>query len=140
MNIVCLVGRLTDEPEVRYTQGNEPLCIARYTLAVDRGTKDKDGNTVTDFIRCLAMGNNGEFANKYLHKGKRYGVTGRWQTGSYTKEDGTKVYTNECYVTRQDFADGKDDGGTVKKEEQRPEAPDDFMYVPESIQEELPFN
>lgn len=111
MNKVILMGRLTDEPDVRYSQGNQPLCIARYTLAVDEARANQDGTRDTNFIRCVAFGRSGEFAERYMHKGRRYLVEGRWKTGSYTNQQNQKVYTNECYVDHQEFADSKDDNG-----------------------------
>ena len=111
MNKVILMGRLTDEPEIRYSQGQQPLCIARYTLAVDEARANQDGTRDTNFIRCVAFGRSGEFAERYMHKGRRYLVEGRWKTGSYTNQQNQKVYTNECYVDHQEFADSKDDNG-----------------------------
>lgn len=111
MNKVILMGRLTDEPEIRYSQGNQPLCIARYTLAVDEAKANQDGTRDANFIRCVAFGRAGEFAERYMHKGRRYLVEGRWKTGSYTNQQNQKVYTNECYVDHQEFADSKDDNG-----------------------------
>ena len=95
MNKIILMGRLVRDPEVRYSQGNNPMAIARYTLAVDRKFK-RDGEPSADFINCIAFGKNGEFAEKYLHKGMKILVDGRWQSGSYTNRDGQKVYTNDC--------------------------------------------
>lgn len=128
------LGRLTADPEVRYTQGeNGQMAIARYTLAIDRLEKDKG----TDFISCVAFGKNGEFAEKYLRKGMKTVITGRIQTGSYTKQDGTKVYTTDIVVETQDFADSKKDS-----EEKPTPAPDSngFMNIPDDIDEQLPFN
>ena len=96
MNRVILCGRLTREPEIRYSQtANGSMAVARYTLAVDRAFK-KEGEQAADFINCIAFGKNGEFAEKYLHKGTKIIVEGRWQTGNYTNKDGQKVYTNDC--------------------------------------------
>ena len=114
MNKVILMGRLTREPEVRYTQGDNSMCIARYTLAVDRrftrGANNGDGNTA-DFISCVAFGRSGEFAEKYLRKGTKIAVTGRIQTGSYTNRDGVKVYTTEVVIEDQEFAESKNAQG-----------------------------
>ena len=135
MNRVILVGRLTKDPDIRYTQGQEAMCIARYTLAVDRRRK-KDGEQAADFISCVAFGKNGEFAEKYLKKGMKLGVEGHWQTGSYTNRDGIKVYTNDCVVDQQEFVESKkaEDGSA-----QRDEAPDDgFLHIPDDI-DDLPF-
>ena len=110
MNKVILMGRLTRDPEVRYSQAAEPLAIARYTLAVDRRfqRRDNSGNEQTaDFISCVAFGRQGEFAEKYLKQGTKIAITGRIQTGSYTNKDGNKVYTTEVIVEEQEFAESK---------------------------------
>ena len=109
MNKVILMGRLTRDPEIRYTQGDNSICIARYTLAVDRRfnrNAGNDGNNA-DFIPCVAFGRSGEFAEKYLKKGTKMAITGRIQTGSYTNKDGVKVYTTEVVVEDQEFAESK---------------------------------
>ncbi len=106
MNKVILMGRLTKEPEVRYTNGNDPLCIARYTLAVDRRyNRTEEENT--DFIRCVAFGKSGEHAEMYFHKGTKIAITGRIQTGSYTDRNGQKIFTTEIVVEEQEFAESK---------------------------------
>ena len=109
MNTVNLLGRLTREPDVKYTQGDNPMAIARYTLAVTRrfGQKDESGNMPADFIPCVALGKGGEFAEKYLHKGTKIAIVGRIQTGSYTNKDGVKVYTTDVIVEQQEFAESK---------------------------------
>ena len=107
LNTVILQGRLVADPEVRYTQGDNSMCVARYRLAVNRDRKDQDGNYTADFISCTAFGRAGEFAEKFLTKGVMVNVTGRWQTGSYTNKDGVKVYTNECVVQNQYFCESK---------------------------------
>ena len=109
MNKVFLIGRLVRDPELRYTQAEEPMAIARYTLAVERrGKRNQDGNeSNADFISCVAFGRLGEFAEKYLQKGLRVAVTGRIQTGSYTNQEGQKVHTTDIIVEEQEFADGK---------------------------------
>lgn len=144
MNRVILCGRLVRDPEVRYSQGEKPTAIARYTLAVDRKFK-QDGQPTADFISCVAMGKNGEFAEKYLHKGTKIIVTGRWQTGSYTNKDGQKVYTNDCMVEEHEFAESKNtsqqSNQTSGNDMPRPSANGDgFMNIPDGIDEELPFN
>lgn len=132
MNKVILIGRLTKDPEIRYTQGNEPMCIARYTLAVDRRTKEK----ATDFISCVAFGKNGQFAEKYLNKGTKIALEGRIQTGSYTRQDGQKVYTTDVVVDSTEFAESKG-----SKEEQPTEVKGEgFVQVPEGEDDFLPFN
>ena len=109
MNKVILMGRLTRDPEIRYTQGDNSMCIARYTLAVDRRfnrNAGNDGNNA-DFIPCVAFGKSGEFAERYLKKGTKMAITGRIQTGSYTNKDGVKVYTTEVVIEDQEFAESK---------------------------------
>lgn len=108
MNRVILMGRLTRDPDIRYTQGENSMCVARYTLAVDRRftRNNSDGNTA-DFISCVAFGRSGEFAEKYFHKGIKIAVQGRLQTGSYTNKDGVRVYTTDVIVDDQEFAESK---------------------------------
>ena len=113
MNKAILMGRLTRDPEIRYTQGDNPMCIARYTLAVDRRfnrNAGNDGNNA-DFIPCVCFGKTAEFVEKYLNKGTKMAVTGRIQTGSYTNRDGVKVYTTEVVVEDQEFAESKNASG-----------------------------
>lgn len=141
MNRVILIGRLTKDPEVRYTQGNEPMAIARYTLAVDRRYK-RDGQDSTDFIPCVVFGKGGEFAEKYLRKGTKIAVSGRIQTGSYTNKDGNKVYTTDVIVEEQEFAEskGQQNGGNTQQKPAKKDDPyDGFMSIPDGIDEELPF-
>lgn len=154
MNKVILMGRLTRDPEVRYSQGESPLAIARYTLAVDRRqNRNNNGDEQTaDFINCVAFGRTGEFAEKYLRKGTKIAVTGRIQTGSYTNKDGVKVYTTEVVVEEQEFAESKNassnngggyNGGGYMGGNSAPApsgAGDGFMNIPDGIDEELPFN
>lgn len=134
MNKVILIGRLTKDVETRYTQGNEPMAISRYTLAVDRKFK-REGEPDADFINCIAFGKAGEFAEKYFRKGMKVAVSGRIQTGSYTDRDtGKTVYTTDIIVEEQEFCE--------KKEQDKPSASssDGFMNIPDGIDEELPFN
>ncbi len=156
MNKVILCGRLTRDPEVRYSQGAEPMAIARYTLAVDRRrSRNNDPNEQSaDFIGCVAFGRNGEFAEKYLKKGTKMLITGRIQTGSYTNKDGVKVYTTEVVVEDQEFAESKNAsssnagnfsnfGGSASApaaDSAPAAAGDGFMNIPDGIEEELPFN
>lgn len=152
MNKVVLMGRLTRDPEVRYSQGETPIAIARYTLAVDRRqsrTSQGSNEQTADFINCVAFGRAGEFAEKYFHKGTKITVSGRIQTGSYTNKDGVKVYTTEVIVDDQEFAEsknasGSNDGGfSGGNSYSRPVpsgAVDGFMNIPDGIDEELPFN
>ncbi len=104
MNKVILMGRLTRDPEVRYTSGENSLAIARYTLAVDRKIR-KDGDATADFIPCVVFGRSAEFVEKYFRKGLKITIAGRIQTGSYTNRDGQKVYTTEVVVEEQEFAE-----------------------------------
>lgn len=136
MNKVNLIGRLTKEPDVRYSQGENPTAVARYTLAVDRKFK-KEGDTQTaDFINCVAFGKSGEFAEKYLKKGMKIAVAGRIQTGSYTdKETGKKVYTTDIVVEEHYFCESKGQ----EEPSTQPAQETDFMSIPENIVEELPF-
>lgn len=150
MNKVILSGRLTKDPEVRYSQGGEPMAIARYTLAVDRrrGKSANEGEQTADFISCVAFGKSGEFAEKYLKKGTKMIITGRIQTGSYTNKDGVKVYTTEVVVEDQEFAESKNassNNGAAPAQQTNGGANaqpsgDGFMNIPDGIEEELPFN
>ena len=140
MNKVILMGRLTRDPEVRYSQGDTPTAIARYTLAVDRIAR-KDGEASADFISCVAFGKSAEFAEKYLHKGTKLVITGRIQTGSYTNKDGQKVYTTDVVVEDQEFAESKAAASGNQEGNSQPAASGDgFMNIPEGMDEELPFN
>ena len=135
MNKVILIGRVVRDAEIRYSQGENPMAIARYTLAVDRRFK-KDGEATADFINCVAFGKNGEFAEKYLHKGVKIAVSGRIQTGSYTNKDGQKVYTTDVVVEEQEFCESKS-----SNQQDKPKPVDDgFMEVPTDLSgEDLPF-
>lgn len=141
MNKVILMGRLTRDPDVRYTHGDNSMCISRYTLAVDRRFK-RDGQDTADFIPCAAFGKVGEFAEKYLKKGTKIAVTGRIQTGSYTNKDGQKVYTTEIVVEEQEFAESKvaQSGQQNTQPAREEESMDGFMNIPDGLdEEELPF-
>lgn len=145
MNKVVLIGRLTADPEVRYTQGDQPMCIASYRLAVERRGKKVEGQQSADFISIKAFGKGGEFAEKYLHKGMKVAVSGHIQTGSYTRQDGQKVYTTDVIADEQEFCENKAANdvaqNTAPKETQKEKPPiDDFMSIPNGIDEELPFN
>ncbi|MCM1083322.1 MAG: single-stranded DNA-binding protein [Clostridium sp.] len=135
MNKVILMGRLTRDPEIRYTQGAEPLAIARWTLAVDRRfRRDAAGNDQTaDFIPCLAFGKQAEFAEKYFRQGIKIVVAGRIQTGSYTNKEGRKVYTTEIVIEEMDFAESK------KMSENQQDNGTEFIPIPEGIENDLPF-
>lgn len=119
MNKVILMGRLTRDPEIRYSQGENPMAIARYTLAVDRrGRRNNQNEQNADFINCVAFKGAGEFAEKYFRQGMRVLITGRIQTGSYTNKDGQKVYTTEVIVEDQEFADSKNAGNNANNNNQ----------------------
>ena len=145
MNRVILMGRLTRNPEVRYTQGERPMAVARYTLAVDRrGRRGQDGGEQTaDFINCVAFDRAGEFAEKYFRQGMRVLVSGRIQTGSYVNQEGRKVYTTEIILDDQEFADSKGASGRgpEQRQVQGTDIGDGFMSIPDGIEDEgLPFN
>ena len=142
MNKVIIAGRLTRDPEVRYSQGENSSAIARYTLAVDR-RRQRDGEATADFINCVAFGKLGEFAEKYCRKGTKLIVLGHIQTGSYTNRDGQKVYTTDVVVEEQEFAESKKASEGNRDAGPAPNnAPggDGFMNIPDGIDEELPFN
>ena len=152
MNKVILMGRLTRDPEVRYSAGENATAIARYSLAVDRKYK-QEGQQSADFIQCITFGRSAEFAEKYFRKGMKIAVTGRIQTGSYTNKDGVKIYTTDVVVEEQEFAESKNASGSDReardeaalqqsgyKRSSLTEGPDGFMNIPDGIDEELPFN
>jgi len=151
MNKVILMGRLTRDPEVRYSQGGEnPLAIARFTLAVDRRFK-RDGEATADFINCVSFGRQAEHAERFYRQGLKVVITGRIQTGSYTNKDGVKVYTTDIVVEEQEFAESKavsdaNAGGYRSAPTPAPapapvsDAGDGFMNIPDGIDEELPFS
>lgn len=149
MNRVILMGRLTRDPDVRYSQNADgSMAVARYTLAVDRRrSRTNDSNEQTaDFISCVAFGRAGEFAEKYLHQGTKVVVSGRIQTGSYTNRDGQKVYTTDVVIEDQEFAESKSSQGmdsSYAASRPAPQAPagDGFMNIPDGVEDEgLPFN
>ena len=145
MNKVILMGRLTRDPEVRYSQGENQTAIARYSLAVNRRFK-REGDPEADFINCVAFGKQAEFAEKYLKKGTKMTITGRIQTGSYTNKDVVKVYTTDVIVEEQEFAESKAAAENHAAASPAPQpAPqqnqaDGFMNIPDGIDEELPFS
>lgn len=143
MNKVVLIGRLTRDPDVRYSQGEKATAVARYTLAVDRRFK-REGDQNADFISCLCFGKNAEFVEKYLRQGIKIAVTGRIQTGSYTNKDGMKVYTTEVVVEDHEFAESKQAANNTSLSGGPAPSPvslgDGFMNIPDGIDEELPFN
>ncbi|MDD6570761.1 MAG: single-stranded DNA-binding protein [Thermoflexaceae bacterium] len=149
MNKVILMGRLTRDPEIRYSQGERSMAIARFTLAVDRRRRNSDnGNNdqTADFITCVAFDRQAEFAEKYLHQGTKMLVTGRIQTGSYTNKDGQRVYTTEVMVEELEFAESK--ASSENSNYSSPSRPmpsaaagDGFMNIPDGVEDEgLPFN
>jgi len=140
MNKVILMGRLTRDPDIRYSQSDEPTAVARYTLAVDR-RYSKDQQQTADFISCVTFGKNAEIAEKYFHQGIKLVVTGRIQTGSYTNKDGNKVYTTDVVVEDQEFAESKKDtsGATTGRPEPSNVNAEGFMSIPEGIEDDLPF-
>lgn len=148
MNKVILMGRLTRDPEVRYSQGERPVAVARYTLAVNRTFK-RAGEPDVDFINCVTFGRSAEFAERYFRQGIRIVVSGRIQTGSYTNRDGVKVYTTDVIVEDQEFAESKAASeqsaasyGARQEAAPAPSAPvgDGFMNIPDGLDEELPFS
>lgn len=134
------MGRLARDPDVRYSQGNNSMVVVRYTLAVDRKFK-RDGEQNADFINCIAFGKNGEFAEKYLHKGIKILVEGRIQTGSYTNKDGVKVYTTDVVVESCEFAESKN-ASQQNEQSHKPQtsnSDDGFMQIHDNM-DDLPFN
>lgn len=133
------IGRLTRDPEVRYSQGENATAVARYTIAVDRKYK-KEGEQTADFISCVAFGKNGEFAEKYLHQGMKVGITGRIQTGSYTNKDGAKVYTTDVVVEEHDFCESKGATGDNQNTPAPTTDADGFTNMPDGVDDDgLPF-
>lgn len=138
MNKVILVGRLVKDPDIRYSQGANTTCVARYTLAVDRKFK-QEGQPTADFINCIAFGKLGEFAEKYLHKGTKIAVVGRIQTGSYKNKDGNTVYTTDVVVEEQEFCESKSQSNS--QQQTTPSNSDGFMSIPDGLDDTcLPFN
>lgn len=150
MNKVILMGRLTRDPEVRYSQGENATAIARYSLAVDRRFKRDGDEQTADFINCVVFGRGAEFAEKYLKQGTKIVATGRIQTGSYTNKDGQRVYTTDVVVEDQEFAESKSSSqqnSGMASQQASPSRPDPakaadggFMNIPDAIDEELPFS
>ena len=145
MNKAVLVGRLTRDPEVRYSQGENAVAVARYTVAVDRRFK-RDNEPTADFIPCVVFGRSAEFAEKYFRQGMRVAIAGRIQTGNYTNKEGVRVYTTEVIVEEQEFAQSKDENvgvgspGQIEQSQAPSAGPGDgFMNIPEGVSEELPF-
>lgn len=146
MNKVILMGRITRDAEIRYTQGEKSTAIARFSLAVERRFKRDNDEQNTDFISCIAFGRVAEFLEKFGRKGTKFVVDGRIQTGSYNNKDGQKVYTTDVVVENIEFAESKNSSGSGGSTNQPAPAPssssagDGFMNIPDGIDEELPFN
>jgi len=145
MNKVILCGRLTKDPDVRYTSGATQMCISKFTIAVDRKFK-KDGEPTADFINCVSFGKIAEFGEKYFKKGIKIIVSGRIQTGSYTNKEGQKVYTTDVVVEEQEFAESKNQNNSTYQNQSTQQTPPPiqtdsagFMQIPDGIDEELPF-
>ena len=145
MNKVILIGRPTRDPEIRYSQNGDQMCIARYTLAVDRKFKKQGDSQTADFINCISFGKSAEFAEKYLKQGTKIAITGRIQTGSYTNKDGNKVYTTDVVIEEQEFAESKNANSSNSQQSStanannQPSSGNDFMSIPEGIEDDLPF-
>ena len=138
MNKVIEIGRLTKDPEIRYSQGENTTCVARYTLAVDRKFK-QEGQPTADFINCIAFGKLGEFAEKYLHKGVKIAIVGRIQTGSYTNKENQKVYTTDVVVEEQEFCESKSQSNSQIQPTQSND--NSWMNIPDTLDDSsLPFN
>lgn len=135
MNSVQLLGRLARDPEVRYTAGDNPTAVARFTVACNRKYK-KNAEQEADFISCMAFGKTAEFIERYFNKGSSIALNGRIQTGSYTNKDGAKVYTTDVVVDSLEFVGKKSDDNSAN--ESKPN--NDFMNIPDGIEEDLPFN
>lgn len=137
MNKVIEIGRLTKDPDIRYSQGANTTCVARYTLAVDRKFK-QEGQPNADFINCIAFGKLGEFAEKYLRKGIKIAVTGRIQTGSYKNKDGNTVYTTDVVVEEQEFCESKSQSNSHPQP--APSNDNSWLNIPDGVEDSLPFN
>ena len=141
MNKVILMGRLTRDAEIRYSQGENSMAIARFSLAVDRRFR-KDGEQSADYINCIAFGKTAEFFERFGRKGTKFVIEGRIQTGSYTNKDGQRVYTTDVVVENTEFAESKSNNqsGNSSQNTSVPSSDDGFMNIPDGIDEELPFN
>lgn len=140
MNKAVLVGRLTRDPDIRWTQGQDQRCVARFTVAVNRRFK-QEGQQDADFISCIAFGRTAEFCEKYMRQGMRIALSGRIQTGSYTNRDGQKIYTTDVVVEELEFAENKkaETGSSPAPAPNNTYTEDGFMNIPDGIDEELPF-
>lgn len=147
MNKVVLIGRLTRDPMMRYSQGENSVAVARFTLAVDRRFKRSSDNQDADFIGCVCFGKTAEFVEKYFTQGMKMGAVGRIQTGSYTNNEGQKIYTTDVVVEEVEFVESKANNPNSANNYQKDFKPepssamgDGFMNIPDGIDEELPFN
>lgn len=139
MNQVNLIGRLTRDPEIRYSQGENSTAIARFTLAVDRRFKRQGDEQTADFINCVAFGKTAEVIEKYVTQGTKIAATGEWRTGSYTNKDGQKVYTNDCNVFNIEFCESKGSNQQSERPVPSQASSDGFMNIPDGDLDELPF-
>jgi single-strand DNA-binding protein len=143
MNKAILIGRLTRDPEVRYSAGENSTAVARFTLAVNRKFKRQGDTQDADFLSCIAFGKNAEFIEKYFKQGMKAEIQAHVQTGSYINKDGVKVYTTDFVIDEIDFAESKrEDGGQSSPSKPEPSLAqaNDFMSIPDGIDENLPFN
>lgn len=142
MNKAILLGPITRDPEIRYSQGENPTAIARFTIAVDRKFKKADDTQKADFIGCIAFGKQAEFIDKYFRKGMKMAAVGRIQTGSYTNKDGQKIYTTDVVIEDVEFAESKKADNECRNAHPEPSAAegDGFMNIPDGLDEQLPFN
>lgn len=136
MNIVTLIGRLTRNPEIRYSQGENAMAIARFTLAVDKNFKKKDDKA--NFINCVAFGKIAETVEKHVFKGSKIAVIGEWTTGSYKNKDGNTVYTNDCNISKLEFCDSKSQSNS--QPQPAPSNDNSWMNIPDGVEDSLPFN
>lgn len=135
MNIVTLIGRLTKDPDIRYSQGENAMAIARFTLAVDKNFKKKDDKA--NFINCVAFGKIAETVEKHVFKGSKIAVIGEWTTGSYKNKDGNTVYTNDCNISKLEFCDSKSQSNS--QPQPAPSVDMGFMNI-DTDMDSLPFN
>lgn len=141
MNKCILVGRLTKDPETRIAQGDNGATITRFSIAVNRRFKNKDGVYEADFPNCVCYGKTSEFVERYFKKGMAIGITGRLTTGSYTNKDGQKVYTTDVVVEEAEFVESKNSSSSDNNQSARVNKNTDFMNIPDSVEDEgLPFN
>lgn len=137
MNKVIIIGRFTRDPEIKYTTGENATATARFSLAVNRRFKNKEGNYDADFINCVAFGKTAEFIEKYFTKGMAIGITGRIQTGSYTNKEGQKVYTTDVIVEETEFVESKNKGTLDNVPNNNANSNSDFEEV--ISEDEMPF-